>query len=372
MEPRIDDNNDDTNASKLPHSSNEQSKLKPKKKNGKIRQDKNGGIYANIRGLFPKSNQSKIPYLENLASMSNAPFICITESHLNPNILDAEIQMKNYSLFRSDRIGRSHGGVCIYVRNDLATSVIIKDSNAYCDTLVIRIHKLNLLLITFYRPPKCPSSLFLQSLQLMKQTLNNFQEHDRKVHDVIIATDSNFPDIKWVNGTGHIQPGRDHGHLSEDRLQASALLEFADELFLHQIITSPTRRNNILDLIFTNNTNIINDQTIICIEKLSDHYVIQLDMNYDNQVNKETRKEKTNHSKTNLNKYDFQGASDELWYRFNLLMQEVNFDLLFENLNTTEKLNVFYSEVSRIKKSLVAYLEANQKMNQNQHDFRQG
>ena len=206
----------------------------------------------------------------------------------------------------------------------------------------------------------------------MKQTLNNFQEHDIKVHDVIIATDSNFPDIKWVNGTGHIQPGRDHGHLSEDRLQATALLEFADELFLHQIITSPTRRNNILDLIFTNNTNIINDQTIICNEKLSDHYVIQLDMNYDNQVNKETRKEKTNHSKTNLNKYDFQGASDELWYRFNLLMQEVNFDLLFENLNTTEKLNVFYSEVSRIKKSLVAYLEANQKMNQNQHGFRQG
>ena len=112
-----------------------------------------------------------------------------------------------------------------------------------------------MLLITFYRPPKCPTSLFLQLLHSIKQTLNNFQEHDRKAHDDIIATDRNFPDIKWMNGTGHLQQGRDHDHLGEDRIQPSALLEFADELFLHQIITSPTRRNNILDLIFTNNTN---------------------------------------------------------------------------------------------------------------------
>ena len=148
---------------------------------------------------------------------------------------------------------------------------------------------------------------------------------------------------KWDR---QLQHGRDHSHLSEDRVQV--LLEFADEFFLHQVITSPTRRNNILDLIFTNNTNIINDQTIICNEKLSDHYFIQLNMNYDNHVSNETKKEKTNHSKTNLNKYDFQAASDELWYRFNLLMQEVNFESMFENLDTTEKLNVFYSEVSKI------------------------
>ena len=63
----------------------------------------------NIQGLNPKSNQSKIPYLQDLANDSNAPFICITESHLHEDILDAELQIKNYTLFRSDRKGRTHG-----------------------------------------------------------------------------------------------------------------------------------------------------------------------------------------------------------------------------------------------------------------------
>ena len=331
-----------------PNDDEAKSKLKAQKHRQKIRVDKNGGIYANIRGLYPKSNQSKIPYLENLASISNAPFICITESHLNPNILDAEIQIKNYSLFRSDRTDRSHGGVCTYIRNDLAYSIILKDSNSYCDTLVIRIHKLNLLLITFYRPPKCPTNLFLQSLQAIKQVLNNFEEHNKTAHDIIITTDSNFPDIKWINGAGHLQQDRDHGHLSEDRVQALALLDLADEFFLHQVVTSPTRRKNILDLIFTNNINLINSQTIICNEKLSDHYIIQFNMNYENLNNKNTKKETKNHYKTNLNEYDFHGATEELWFRFNLLMQDVNFEEKFKDLNTTEKLNSFYSEVSRI------------------------
>jgi exonuclease III len=170
--------------------------------------------------------------LEDLANVTNAPFICLTETHLNPHVLDAEIQIKNYTLFRSDRVGRSHGGVCIYVRNNMATSVILKDSNAFCDTLVLRIHKLDLLLINIYRPPKCPSNLFLQSLEAIKQIINNFEEHDKRAHDILLTSDCNFPDIKWVNGCGHLQEGRDHGHLGEDRRQALALLEFAEEYFI--------------------------------------------------------------------------------------------------------------------------------------------
>ena len=202
-----------------------------KSKQYKVKVDKNGGIYANIRGLYPKSNQTKVPYLEDLANVSNAPFICLTETHLHPEILDAEIQIKNYTLFRSDRQGRTHGGVCTYVRRDLATSVILKDSNSYCDTLILRIHQLNLLLITFYRPPKCPSILFMQSLQTIKQMILNFEEHDKRAHDILFTSDCNFPEIKWVNGVGYLSEHKRSGHVSEDKQQMSALLEFAEEIF---------------------------------------------------------------------------------------------------------------------------------------------
>ena len=155
--------------------------------------DKNGGIYANIRGLYPSTNKTKIPYLQDLANVSNAPFILLTETHLNPQILDAEIHLKNYTLYRSDRVGRSHGGVCTYVRNDLAAELIMKDSNSYCDSLVLKVHQLNLILINVYRPPGCKSELFIQTIQMLKEFLKNVEEYSQSIPNILIFGDFNFP-----------------------------------------------------------------------------------------------------------------------------------------------------------------------------------
>ena len=102
----------------------------------------------NIRGLYPKCDQSKIPYLSDLASKTNAPFICLTETHLNPTILDAEISINGYDLFRSDRLERFHGGVAVYVRKDLAVKTFMRDSNSYCDSIILHVPQLNLVLIS--------------------------------------------------------------------------------------------------------------------------------------------------------------------------------------------------------------------------------
>ena len=75
-----------------------------------------------------------------------------------------------------------------------------------------------------------------------------------------------------------------------------------------------------LDLIFVNNVNLINDHSIICNERLSDHYIIKFNLNYDDGQKRKAHKSKQNHYRTNLHQYDFHGASDELWFRFNLLV----------------------------------------------------
>ena len=170
-----------------------------------VKYDKNGGIYANIRGLFPSCNKSKIPYLQDLAHVSNAPFILLTESHLNPQIMDAEIQIKNYTLYRSDRLNRSHGGVCTYIRNDLAAEVILQDSNSYCDTLALKVLQLDLILINVYRPPGCPNELFLQTIETLKQMLKNIEEHNHSSPNILIFGDFNFPEIKWENCSGYFK-----------------------------------------------------------------------------------------------------------------------------------------------------------------------
>ena len=204
-------------------------------------------IYANIRGLHPKTNQTKISYLADLAKICNAPFISLTETHLNSEILDAEINIANYTPYRCDRTGRSHGGVCTYVRNDFVTTIILKDSNSYCDTLVLKIHQMDLIIINFYRPPKCPSHLFLQSLHKIKQAISDFEDHTKKSHDIIVTTDCNFPDIQWVQKTGYYKINQSKSTSGEESIQIKDFLNFADEFFLYQIVDIPTRVNNTPD-----------------------------------------------------------------------------------------------------------------------------
>ena len=72
-EPNKPDNWDADNESNVSSTDDEakldgnQNESKSRNQKHKVRTDKNGGIYANIRGLYPKSNQSKVPYLEDLA-----------------------------------------------------------------------------------------------------------------------------------------------------------------------------------------------------------------------------------------------------------------------------------------------------------------
>ena len=62
-----------------------------------------------------QSNRNKVKYLRDTAKESNAPFLVLTETHLKPHILSAEVKIDGYSLYRSDRgPDKSHGGVAIY------------------------------------------------------------------------------------------------------------------------------------------------------------------------------------------------------------------------------------------------------------------
>ena len=119
-----------------------------------MRENKNGGLYCNIRGLWLQSNRNKVKYLRDTAIESNAPFIAITETHLKPDILDAEVKIEGWSLYRTDRgPGKTHGGVAIYLRNDLIGQLVVSHSNSMCETLVVKVKTLNIILVCVYRPP---------------------------------------------------------------------------------------------------------------------------------------------------------------------------------------------------------------------------
>ena len=82
--------------------------------------------------------------LEEILIAENTLLISITETHLKPSagIKEAEISIKNFVTFRTDRANeRKKGGVMNYVRDDLAseTSVIISNSNEFVELLILYI-----------------------------------------------------------------------------------------------------------------------------------------------------------------------------------------------------------------------------------------
>ena len=125
-----------------------------------MRSNQHGEIYVNIRGLYTKSDKSKVPYLSDLAEEANDPFICIKESHLNPEILDAEVSIPGYHVSEVTGLEDLMGGVAPYVRKDFVVKSELKDSNSYCNSLILYIHQLNLVLANINRPPNCPKIMF--------------------------------------------------------------------------------------------------------------------------------------------------------------------------------------------------------------------
>ena len=105
-----------------------------------MKQDKNGAIYLNIRGLYPRSNRTKICYLRDLARLTSTSMIVITESHLSADVQDAELAIPGWTLYRADRAApRTHGGCAVYIRNDLTTQLVMKHSNTVCESIAIKI-----------------------------------------------------------------------------------------------------------------------------------------------------------------------------------------------------------------------------------------
>ena len=240
-----------------------------------------------------------------MALLSNAPYICLTETHLNPSVL--EISIQGYTLYRSDREGRSHGGVCIFLRNDILAEVLVKDSNSFCDTLVLEIRQLNLILVNVYRPPNCPETLFKQTLELISVHIRNLENYNKHSRDIIIHGDFNFPFLSFDGSNINITGKCD----KSDRNQAECLIQMADEFFLDQYIRKPTRGRNILDLVLCNNHYLIRDYRIIVNSSLSDHYTICINLNHkDVQYDKKSQT-KTNISATELPNYDYFQCDEE-------------------------------------------------------------
>ena len=102
-------------------------------------------ISLNARSLLPK-----IESLQLLVEAEDLDVICVVETWLSAEILDAEISIQGYQCFRRDR-NRHGGGIVVYVRDCLSTTPIMDNVD------------LELLILSFTEKPQSEHSIAHQT-----------------------------------------------------------------------------------------------------------------------------------------------------------------------------------------------------------------
>ena len=72
-----------------------------------------------------------------------------------------------------------------------------------------------------------------------------------QAENTICLGDFNFPFVKWYEVENTVIQKIQSGGPRDEHMQAQALFDCADKYLIQQLITTPTRINNVLDLIFT-------------------------------------------------------------------------------------------------------------------------
>ena len=263
--------------------------------------------------------------------------IMLTETHLTPEVEDAEISIPGWILYRADRESRTHGGCAIYVRADLTSQLAMVHSNTYCDTIAVSVKTLDTLVVVNYRPPNSPYEKFAEALRVTQETINTTMKEESKVRNIFQVGDYNFPCISWPSGKIYSQERQTK---SQEKKQAELLLEFADNNFLENKIETPTRGKNILDLAFVNNHAMINFYETIVNSSLTDHFTIQFSMNFSFKEEKEEKA--TNPYSTKVYEYNLRDADDEDWEKFEAILDALNYEEKSVNLSVEKKLEMLY------------------------------
>ena len=137
-------------------------------------------IHANVRSLFHKMSEMRY-----ISKITNAAVIAITETWLDDSHTDDSVSIEGYSIQRRDRKGHA-GGVCIYVRNDIAFNTRIDLFNEDLEDIWIEILLKNTKPIyvgVCYRNDKNNNLL---------NCLENSMSKIRQDHDIVILGDFNI------------------------------------------------------------------------------------------------------------------------------------------------------------------------------------
>ena len=158
--------------------------------------------------------------------------IGITESWANKDIVDDELALTGYVMFRKDRRERRGGGVILYIKESIQAYEIILKSEVDCEEAIwcyIVTIKSTLTIGVVYRSPNIGQEEDVKSQKAIREVSKG---------ECVMMGDFNHGHIQWesLESAG----GDDH-----------QFLLLTQDCFLTQHVLEPTRGGNVLDFVFS-------------------------------------------------------------------------------------------------------------------------
>lgn len=202
----------------------------------------------NVRSILPSLTELSAFIIQN-----NFDIFTITETWLNDRVLDDDLYINGYKIYRHDRVSNRGGGVCIYAKVELTISVLPCDRNIEQLWISVRFQNEMIGLGVTYRSPKYDIQSFIAVLE---DTIGSI-----------------FPSVNRLICTGDFNMNVLDLHASNTH----SLFSLLDTFGLYQIIDAPTRVTHntfsLIDLILVDNADSVQDCGVIECD-LSDHYAV--------------------------------------------------------------------------------------------------
>ena len=201
--------------------------------------------------------------LQQLLYIEKYDLVFITETWLHGDITDGLLDPRGmYTVYRKDRSGSHHGGVAVLAHRNLCVAEVVIDDafdrlEILCVDLLLVKDRLRFLVI--YRPPY-NDAVACGYVDLLVTCLEKYSSTE---HTNFILGDFNCPRIDWENA---YSPG--------DHINAR-IFDFMSSRGYSQFIDFATRGENILDLIFSDDDQIICSTNCCPPLGSSDHCLIE-------------------------------------------------------------------------------------------------
>ena len=274
-------------------------------------------FHINMNGINPKIQKQKIK-LKTLGDIVNQsdeviPFFSIGESHLKEYIMDAEVNIPNYNILRADRpTSKRKGGVAIYSHHSFSLEETQTFSNSYCELAMAYNKMNNLIIVAVYRPPDTPNEKFRECLDKIKLYKEKYE-----TSVILILGDVNLKYIDWEREIIRTPDTIKQNITPSERTASEMLLDFVNEELLVQLVSENTRKGkSLLDIILTNDEDIIYNTKVEKTNLDTDHDMITCDILLKStgtiSDNSEQDSDKKLLDKLNFNKADWEPIREEL------------------------------------------------------------